>query len=61
MDLIKIACIMLAIAFFLGILTSGYKDEMPAVSTALENETVNSNNSSSGVLLYISIVFYLVN
>jgi hypothetical protein len=52
---------MLAIAFFLGILTSGYKDEMPAVSTALENETVNSNNSSSGVLLYISIVFYLVN
>lgn len=52
---------MLSIAFFLGILTNGCKDEMPAVSTALGNETVNSNNSSSGVLFYIGIVFYLVN
>jgi len=45
MDLIKIACIMLAVAFFLGILTSGGKDETPAISTELENETVNSNAS----------------
>lgn len=45
MDLIKIACIMLAVALFLGILTSGGKDETPAVSTELENETVNSNAS----------------
>jgi hypothetical protein len=36
---------MLAVAFFLGILTSGGKDETPAVSTELENETINSNAS----------------
>ncbi len=45
MDLIKIACIMLAVAFFFGILTSGGKDETPAVSTELEGETVSSNIS----------------
>lgn len=36
---------MLAVAFFLGILTSGGKDETPAVSTELENENVSSNVS----------------
>lgn len=36
---------MLTIAFVLGVLTSGGKDEIPAVSTELENETVNSNVS----------------
>ena len=45
MDLIKIACIMLAVAFFLGILTSGGKDEMPSVSTRLESENVSSDIS----------------
>ncbi|WP_292372809.1 hypothetical protein [Methanosarcina sp. UBA411] len=45
MDLIKIACIMPTVAFVLGVLTSGGKDEIPAVSTELENETVNSNIS----------------
>lgn len=45
MDLIKIACIMLAVAFFLGILTSGGKDETPPASTELENKTINSNAS----------------
>ncbi len=36
---------MLTIAFVLGVLTSGGKDEIPAVSTELENETVNFNVS----------------
>ncbi|MGB9939432.1 cache domain-containing protein [Methanosarcina sp.] len=45
MDLIKIACIMLAVALFLGILTSGGKDEMPAVSAELEGETIGSDVS----------------
>lgn len=36
---------MLAVAFFLGIVTSGGKDEMPAVSTELESETVSSDVS----------------
>lgn len=36
---------MLAVAFFLGILTSGGKDEAPAASTQLENKTVNSDDS----------------
>lgn len=36
---------MLTIAFFLGVLTSGGKDEIPAVSTELENEAVNSDVS----------------
>lgn len=36
---------MLAVAFFLGILTNGGKDETSAVSTELENETINSNAS----------------
>ncbi len=45
MDLIKIACIMLAVAFFLGILTSGTRDETPAVSAELESETVGSDVS----------------
>lgn len=35
---------MLAVALFLGILTSGGRDETP-VSTELENETINSNAS----------------
>lgn len=50
MNLIKVACVMLAIACLLGILTSGGKDEAPAVSTEavspeLVNETVNSDAS----------------
>ena len=45
MDLIKIACIMLAVAFFLGILTSGIRDETPAISAELESETVSSDVS----------------
>lgn len=36
---------MLAVAFFLGILTSGSKDETPVVSPELENKTINSNAS----------------
>lgn len=36
---------MLTIALVLGVLTSGGKDEIPAVSTELENETVNFNVS----------------
>lgn len=43
MDLIKIACIMLAVAFFLGIFTSGGKEEMSAISVELENETLSSD------------------
>lgn len=51
MDLIKIACIMLAVALFLGILTSGgSKDETPEVSPEafspeLESEAVSSDVS----------------
>lgn len=43
MDLIKIACVMLAVAFFLGIFTSGDKDDVPAVSPELESETISSD------------------
>ncbi len=45
MDLIKIACIMLAVAFFLGILTGGGKDEKPADSADLKSEIVSSDVS----------------
>ena len=34
---------MLAVAFFLGILTSGGKEEMSAISVELENETLSSD------------------
>ncbi|AKB12200.1 MAG: cache domain-containing protein [Methanosarcina thermophila] len=43
MDLIKIACVMLAVALFLGILTSGDKDEVPPVSPEIESETISSD------------------
>ncbi|MDD2614382.1 MAG: cache domain-containing protein [Methanosarcina sp.] len=43
MDLIKTACIMLVVAFFLGILTSGDNKEISTNPAELENEAISSD------------------
>jgi len=52
MDLIKIACIMLAIALFIGILTSGDRDETSTVPAELQNQNIGSDvGGTSGTML----------
>jgi len=52
MNLIKIACIMLVIALFIGILTSGSHNNVPTTTIKLENTIIRSDSEgTTGKLL----------